>query len=150
MNTYGNVTPKAIFLNIESHKLHETFTVGTGATIYPGQTVKFDATGSVVPAVAGDTTKDRIGISIHGRASTDSPFPYGSPGSEVTVIMRGFVRVRAEAGAALVPGPVKLSGLNATTKIPQYIQSVGGDTSNDGWSISVATAIGQEIEVVLH
>lgn len=156
--TFGNITPPAIFLTVEAHKLHLTFTVATGASVYPGQNVKLTATGSITPCVAGDTGKDRIGVSTHKRITgdTDQPFPYLTAGEEATIIMRGYTTINAQANAALVPGPIKFAALNVTgsgnTSVgtSRYIQSVGGDAECDGWSLDVATAQGDPIRVVLR
>lgn len=152
MNTFGNVTPKTIILTTEAHKLHRAFIVGTGAKIWKGQQVKLNAVGDVVPTVAGDGTKDCIGVSIHTRQDTDSPFPYASEGAEVTVVMRGYITILQKANAALVPGPVKLANVDANG-ISRYINTVNTgstpDLNCDGWSLDVASAQNDDIRVVL-
>lgn len=164
MNTFGNVTAPALFLTIEAQKLHREFEVAASTDIYAGQQVKLNATGQIVPAVAADTDMVIIGTSMHTRlaADTSQPFPYGGhggPGMSATIIMRGYITVQVEAGAAVVCGPVKFSGLGTavttsnglTHKNPQYVAAVPGtDAFNWGWAVTAGTAQASIIEVVLR
>jgi hypothetical protein len=187
ISTFGNVTPPAIFLTQEIEKLMREFNVsaldpqgGLGCNIYAAQAVKFNDTlndGTIVPFNPGDSLMKKIGYSIHTRLAADisQPFPYGGIGDggmSATIVMRGFMTVQVQAGAAVVPGPVKYSGLGVNpaaptfalqgnnqgdpaipAKIPQYINSVlvggGADTDCDGWAITSAAAQGDLLEVVL-
>ncbi len=150
MNTFGNVTPATIILEVEAHKLNLAFAVATGQKIWRGQQVKLTATGEVTPTVSGDTGKDRIGVSMHTRQDTDPEFPYG--GGEVTIAMVGYVMLLQKANAALIPGPIKLANVDSNG-ISRYINTVNTgmtpDLDCDGWSLDVATAQNDDIRIVL-
>lgn len=170
MNTFGNVTPLAVWLTLEAHKLHREFPIV--ADVFSGGPVKLNTVGQITPLVTGDSEIVRIGYSIHNRSLTDvnQPFPYqnGSSGSiNATIAMRGFLTINALSGAAVTTGPVKFAGMvtnpnyvasvgasqgdpGIPQKVPSYINAViGTDLVNDGWAVTTASASGQTIEVVL-
>lgn len=132
----GEDAPQGIFLNMESHKLHKAFEAS--AVIEVGQPVKFAVDGTIVPLLAADAAYLNLGVSIHKVAI----------GEEATIAMRGYAVITTTSLGALNAGPVKFSGIHATTKRPQYVAAIDAATTQ-GQAIDRATAIGQDVEVVL-
>lgn len=107
--------------------------------IYMGAPVKLVGDGEqVTPMVAGDAFYKCIGFSMHN----------GVAGSLITVAMRGFAVIVGQSGEAnLVPGAVKVSGVDSTTGQTKFVAtSTVGDVA--GWAITGGDS-GDEIHVVL-
>lgn len=138
MDHIGGQTPQALFLNVEAHKLHRAFTAAVDITA--GQPVKLNNAGAIVLLGAADAAYLKIGIALHSKKT----------GEDCTVIMKPFMHITAEAGAVtMVCGPVKYSGINATTGRTQYVAAADAATTQ-GFAIEVdGAAIGDQIEVVL-
>ena len=140
--TLGSATT-TIFDRSEMHKLHLEFTAG--GTLKPGQLVKLDTDGTVIAAVAQDPKFEIIGICIHDAVEDDL----------VTVIVKGFTVVFAEAGeASLNAGPVEVGAFNSTTLYQEYNAATGADddAKNNvtvGQNLTQATSDGDPIKVLL-
>lgn len=107
--------------------------------VYMGAPLKLVGDGEqVTPMIAGDAFYKCIGFSMHN----------GSAGALITVAMRGFAVIVAQSGeASLVPGTVKVSGVDATTGQTKYVAtSTAADVA--GWAITGGDS-GDEIHVVL-
>lgn len=156
MEIYGSVTPPALFITNEAHKLHRAFTVASGVQVRRTQPVKLTTTGEITPLVQGDNSNLSIGISIH-----DS-----NAGEEATVIMKGYATITAKAtAAALNAGLVSYEGytsVNPTTNTvlpskpnePLYgniLVAAAAATDADilGWAVEAA-ASGAYVEVVVR
>lgn len=137
----GDQTKQALFLNVESHKLHLAFTAGNG-TIRKGDQVKIQADGSVIPLAAGDNASLSLGVVIKS-GTGKNPAPAGE---EVTVAVKGYAVLTAEAGAASVPaGPVKFSAQG--TNYQRYIPATD-DATTQAINTIPASAVGQVIEII--
>lgn len=142
MNLFGNPTPKAQLLTAEAHKLHLAFAVAAAQTIHLLQPVKLNATGELVAAGAADGAHLIIGHSFHDKPEE---LTYAD---EMTVIMRGHITCRVQAGVGgLVPGPVKWASWDATNKVNVYVVAADAATTQ-GHCLDVAAA-GAEAEIVL-
>ena len=136
MNYAGQTTPQATFLTSEVHKLHKEFNYA--ATVEIGQPVKLTSTGQVTPLEATDSAHLSIGHSVHRRVA----------GQDGTVMMRGFTELTVEASAIQNAGPVKWASYNTTSKRSRYAAAADAATTQ-GHALEAATAIGQQITVVI-
>ena len=142
MNYFGDKTSKALILTTEAHKLHLAFSAAAGATFNVTQPVKLDATGAIVPLGAADSAHLCIGNALHST-------PNGATMSgEISVVMKGHMTIRAQSGAAIVPGPVKWASYDATNKVAVYVNATDAATTQ-GWALEAAGAAGSELTVVL-
>lgn len=157
----GQVTTST-FLNMESHKLHLAFSVDPALAtpgIIEGQPVKLNAAGQITPLLAADDARLAIGISIMAFDVTQINSPTFRH-MECTVAMRGYCVINAEVGAtAVVPGPVKYAGYNATTGFHKFVNASAGTAGTTppvfadgviGIAIEPGAATGDEIIVVYH
>lgn len=140
LTSFGEKT-KTVYLNgIEAHKLHLEFNVGTGSTVKKGQPVVLNSDGTVRP-IAGTAGADAaaiIGYSVHD----------GAAGELITVGMRAFAVVYAEAGAALNAGMVMAIATAPTD--PMYVRyTQGAATTMNGWALDDAAAAGELIRVAV-
>jgi hypothetical protein len=137
MESLGSVTKK-VFEKHESHKLHQCFTA-SGA-IRKGSLIMLNADGTVSEAAAATSELEVIGCSLETVAD----------GEEVTAAVRGYVIVKGLATAVQDAGPVKLGTYDATTGLWHY--TTVADLATEpvhGWALEEATAISQEIEVMI-
>lgn len=118
MNTLGNETKSRFYIDPEAHKLSYSFVVEAAQEVHKGDPVVLTATGTVQAAAAAAPAYTIIGHSIHD----------GEAGEDVTIVMKAYTVVYAEAAAdALVPGPVQLGAWNATTGRREYAVAAGAD-----------------------
>lgn len=149
MTIMGDKTPRAVIQKSESHKLHHSFPVKTGKTIYQGQMVVLNTDGTIQAFESSSNLKDVIGIAV-----TDSVNPayqaskqYGDV--EVTVAMKGYCIVYAAAGAAsLNAGPVKPNGNLVDNRYAKYI-SDGESTNPSAINLTPVTSDGDLIQVLI-
>ncbi len=139
LNTLGSTTKSTFLKEVENHKLHQEFEVAAATTIYKGQPVKLDATGKIVPAGAAETEHTVIGYAIMN----------GAAGELVTVGMRGYGIVWVESVAAVVPGPVKYTGYNATTEYNQVDSGTVTQANAIGWALDVAAGADELVRMVI-
>tara|TARA_R110001632_G_scaffold48342_1_gene121813 strand:- start:260 stop:688 length:429 start_codon:yes stop_codon:yes gene_type:complete len=136
----GNPTVNKGFLKNEVHKLNQAFVVATGQTFYSGMPVVLSATGEAVPAAAGADRIDVIGFALFGATA----------GETVTVVMKAYAIIFAEAAAALDPSTaVKFGGFNGTTKFNIVSDTTVTVANYIGKSLKVAAAGGDIVEVAL-
>lgn len=135
---FGSVK-KTITNKSESHKLHQTFVVATGVTVYEGIPVKLTATGTVTPATAGEAPVNIIGYATQTAGEA----------KEVTIAMKGQRVVNALAKEILVPGPAKYDSFDTTVGLPVYSGATVTVSNCVGHILDVATAASDEIRVVL-
>jgi hypothetical protein len=134
--TFGTPT-KTKILKIESHKLMVEFEAA--AAIKAGQEVKLTAVGKVTPMIADDEQQLSIGIALFD-AAVDEP---------VTIATRGFALINAESADALIPGPVRYAGYNATTDLSQYTDGTVTGAVATAWALDVADGANDPIRVLL-
>lgn len=140
-NILGDITKSVFLKEVESHKLHQEFEVNMGATIKRGQPVKLSGAGEKIEAAASGEAN----INIIGYAIMD-----GAAGELVTVGMRGFAIIWAEATAIGVAGPVKYTGFNGTSLLHKFDTGTVTAANHTGWALDDAAAIGDSIRVVLN
>ena len=132
---------QTIYLNdVESHKLHLEFEVGTGSTVKKGSPVVLNNDGTVRP-ITGTTGADNtaiIGYSIHD----------GKAGELITVGMRAYAVVYAEAAAAQNAGMVFAVNTAPTDAIYTRWATAAASTMH-GWALDDAAAAGDIIRVAL-
>lgn len=133
---------KTIFLNdVEAHKLHLEFEVGTGSTVKKGQPVVLNDDGTVRP-IAGALGADAvaiIGYSIHN----------GEAGENITVGMRAYAVTYAEAGAVSQKAGMVFA-TNVAPTDPEMVRWVAGAAATmHGWALDEAAAVGDTIRVAL-
>lgn len=149
MTIMGDRTPRAVIQKSESHKLHHSFPVKKGKTIYQGQMVVLNDDGTIQAFESASELKNVIGY-----ATTDSVNPayteskqYGPV--EVTVAMKGFAIIYAAAGAAtLKSGPVKPSGDMVNSRYAKYV-SDSTSTNPMAFNLTPATSDGDLIQVLI-
>lgn len=132
---------KTVFLNdVEAHKLHLEFEVGTGATVKKGQPVVLNNDGTVRP-IAGTAGADNvalIGYSIHD----------GAAGEMITVGMRAYAVTYAEAAGVQNAGMVFAVATAPTD--PTYVRwATAAAATMHGWALDDAAAAGDLIRVAL-
>ena len=141
LTAFGEQT-ETIFLNdVEAHKLHIAFTVAVGATIKKGVPVKLNATGEIT-TVIGDGTDAHaiIGYSIQDAVAGDI----------CTIGVRGYAVVYARAKTAIVPGPVFYALQDSVEPEYSMYEDTAVTAANmNGWSLDAATALHDEIRVLL-
>lgn len=144
-STLGDVTKTRFIDPPEAHKLHVEFVVADGQAVHEGDSVVLTADGKVQAAAAA-TPKYKIpGVSIHDGAEKEN----------VTIAMKAYTVVVAEANAQCDAGPVQLGNYNAVTGNREFGPSAGGsdeikDSVTVGLNITQAAADGDEIHVALH
>lgn len=161
LTTYGEQTQPAVFLSVEAHKLHRSFTVAAGSIVRKTQPVKLTTDGEVVPLTAGDNRNLSIGISTHD----------GAAGDRVTIVMKGFSTILCKAGTGATPaavnaGPVQYEAYSSltpagtgTTALPkesltplygnvQVSNAAATDADLFGWAVEQADG-GEFVEVVV-
>lgn len=147
LTQFGDKT-KSLFLNeAESHKLHVAFEVKAAETIRRGQPVVLHTDGTIKPYVAGTSRDLIIGYSIHN----------GAAGDEITIACKGFAVVFAMSNAAIVPGPVTWSAMDAAGVAGFYskyantvVDAEGGlHAFMCGWAIDAADSADDLIRVIL-
>ena len=108
--------------------------------VRPGMPVEINpATGKIIP-LANDGNLEYIGVSLHT-----------SKGGElVTVAMRGYAVIFAEASEALSPGPVNWNNYNEPTERNRYNQTSVTTITFQGWALDSAAAAGDVIRVVVR
>jgi hypothetical protein len=144
-NTLGTVT-KSVFEHLpEAHKLHLEFTVAAGQTVRRGDPVVLATNGTVQPAASAAPAFSVIGV----------PLQDGAAGKFVTVAMKGYAVVNAEAAAvSLNAGAVQLGAWNGTTLQREYAAVAGADdqvrdTVAVGHNLTQVAADGDAIKVCL-
>jgi len=138
-STLGSVTPVAVFLDVEIHKLHRAFT--PAADIHQAQACKLNSSGLVIPIVGGTDVKDAcIGYAMNTVLQAS--------GDQATIIMRGYTHITGEASATMTVGPVKYTGYNTTTGRPTFSPATIGTDAVWGHALE-AGASGAAIEIVL-
>jgi hypothetical protein len=142
MNYFGEPTPLTTTLVVEAHKMNKAFVVAAGAVINEAQPVKLDADGNITPLLAADLPHLILGHSIHNSPKGDV-FT-----GEITITCRGHLKIRAQSGGAIVPGPVKFASYDTVKKVNVYVQAADAATTQ-GHATIKASAAGQEIEVIL-
>lgn len=135
-NSLGTQTPEVIVHKSESHKLHQEF--DNTVVISKGQLVKLDSTGKVVPIAADDDENVAIGYSIENSPAND----------KCTIATRGYGILKAQAQAALSPGPVQMKAFDTVTKLNQFATS-SGQNKAIGWSLDAAASAGDIILVLI-
>ena len=131
---------KSVFLKeIENHKLHQEFEVNVGQSIKRGQPVVLAGSAELVnPAGTAEANINIIGYAVHN----------GEAGELVTVGMRAYAIIWAEAKSAMVPGPVKYDSYNGTTE--KNVSEDGAVAADHtGWVLDDAAAPGDEVRVAL-
>ena len=130
----------ATFLKeVESHKLHQEFEVNAGASIKKGQPVKLSGAGEKIEqAGVGEANINIIGYAVHD----------GEAGDLVTIGMRAYAIIWAEAESAMVAGPVKYDHYEVPTEAHRFEDgAVAAD--HTGWALDDAVAIGDQIRVAV-
>ena len=139
-NNLGDITKSVFLKEVESHKLHQEFEVAVGVSIKRGQPVKLTGAGEKI-APAGTAEAN---INIIGYAIMD-----GEAGELVTVGMRAFAIIWAEALVVGVAGKVKYAGFNGTSGLHRFSTDTVTAPDHTGWALDDATAIGDSIRVAL-
>lgn len=141
MNTLGEKTVSTFLKEVESHKLHQEFTAG--AAIKQGQPVILSGDDEVIePAAADEVNMNIIGYAVHDAEADEL----------VTIGMRGFTIIWAQADDVLVAGPVRYSGFDATTGLNMVTNPAGTPSTAAnyiGWAIDDG-ADEDKIRVVLR
>jgi len=139
-NTLGTPTTSKFHIDPEAHKLSISFVVETGQTVNKGDAVVLTATGTVQSAALDDERTLVIGYSMHD----------GLADEEVTVVMRGYTVVNAEAAAdSLDAGIVKLGAYNGTTGLREYVAGGAEPDLVVGHNLTQAATNGDAIKVCL-
>lgn len=146
MDHIGQQTPQATFLNLEAHKLHREFEVADDVEIKLGQPVKLTDEGKVTPLLAEDSAHLSIGVSVHQKTSLYKNVV--GQKFNVTVAMKAYAVITAEATGELEAGPVKYSGYNDTSKRNQYVAAADAATTQ-AYNLTPADAAGDIIEVAI-
>lgn len=133
---------KTVYLNdVEAHKLHLEFEVGTAAVVKKGQAVVLNTDGTIRPiaGTAGADARAIIGYSIHN----------GAAGELVTVGMRAYAVVYAEAGAAAQTAGMVFA-TNAVPTDPTMTRWVAAAAATmHGWALDEAALAGGIIRVAV-
>lgn len=115
----GYKTPKAAIFKSESHKLHNSFPVKKGSTIYPGQAVAIDADGYISPYT--ESTQNYLGIAVN--SSLHPAYPALPDAPEVTVMVEAFAIIYGIANGTITVGPVMpTADVDAETGLVKYNQ----------------------------
>lgn len=141
MQKFGGPVGKTIYLKgAEAHKLHQAFTVATGAEVRNGQPVKLDEDGEVMPAASEELRENIIGYSIHD----------GKEGERVTIVVKAFAIIYCKSLDAFNAGKVSYGGQNTTD--PVYMNVASSDIVGTyiGWAIDKATAANQVVRVMVY
>ncbi len=136
----GTKTVNKGFLNVENHKMTETFTVAASNTIYEGMPVVLDATGKVVAAGADGANAPAfvIGYALGGALA----------GEEVTVLMKCSAILYVQTDAAINPTEdVEYDGYDTNTGY--NIVSKTSVTNSVGKVLDVAGASGAIVRIAL-
>lgn len=137
----GTVTVNKGFLLTESHKLHQSFEVATGQTIYKASPVVLDATGKVELAGALEAKANVIGFAVFGALA----------GEEVTVVMKAAsVAFYGSADTFTPANLIAYSGYNGTTEYNEAVTAGALATNQIGWALDVAATIGDVVRVALY
>jgi len=137
--TLGSVTTSKFENSPEAHKLHIEFEVAAGQVVHEGDAVILAAAGTIQLAGTGASAETLIGVAIMD----------GIAGERVTVSMKGYTRVNAEAGtASLNAGPVELGAYNTVTDLREYA-AASTAPKTVGHNLTQATADGDPIQVVI-
>lgn len=115
----GNKTPRVVIYKSESHKLHQAFSIKSGATIIKGQPVALETDGTISP-YAG--TGIYLGIAVTESANPAYQAQRGFP-VEVTVMVEGFAIVNGVAKASMDAGYVKPDGTLVNNRFANYAAS---------------------------
>jgi hypothetical protein len=133
---------KTIYLNdVEAHKLHLEFEVGAAVTVKKGQPVVLNSDGTIRPvnAALGADAAAIIGYSIHN----------GEVGELVTVGMRAFAVVYAEAGAVNQNAGIVFA-TNVAPTDPDMVRWVSAAAGTmHGWALDQSVAVGDIIRVAV-
>jgi len=131
---------KGVFLKeVENHKLHQEFEVQVAKSIKRGQPVILSGAGELIEeAGVGEANINIIGYAIHD----------GEAGELVTVGMRAYAIIWAEAQSQLVAGPVKYQAYNVPTERHRFEDGAIA-ANHTGWALDDAAAIGDEIRIAL-
>ena len=108
--------------------------------VRPGMPVEINpATGKIIP-LANDGNLEYIGVSLHT-----------SKGGElVTVALRGYAVIFAQASEVLSPGPVNWDSYDETKQENKYNQTSVTTITFQGWALDAAAAAGDIIRVVVR
>ena len=113
----GYKTPKAAIFKSESQKLHNSFPVKSGSTIYPGQPVAIDADGTISPYT--ESTQNYLGIAVN--SSLHPAYPALPDAPEVTVMVEAFAIIYGIANTSITVGPVMpTTEVDAETGLVKY------------------------------
>lgn len=137
------------------------FTVTSGASqpttviatvnnkIRPGMDVMLLANGNIAQADATAMFQKCIGYAMD--KATNLPDGPNAPiiPAEITVALRGYAILTAEAAGALTPGPVARSAYNWTSDNNVFTGSGVTDDTLAGWSLDTASNPGDLIRVIL-
>lgn len=138
MNTLGSTTESVFLKQPESHKLHQEFTVKAATAMVKGLPVKMSDPDEVEPAGAGEANMNIIGYAIHDAAA----------GETVTVAMRAYTIIWAEAHAAIAAGPVLYQAVAAgAVRVDDAAVAAG---TYVGWALDDAAVQGDKIRVALR
>jgi hypothetical protein len=142
----GSVTTSRFEHDPEAHKLHIEFEVAAAQSVYKADPVVLATNGKVQAAASGDSVYKLLGVSIHD----------GGAGDRVTISMKGYCVVNAEAAAASFDaGSCKLGAWNATTGLREYAAVTGADDAAKtalavGFNLTQVTADGDAVMICLN
>ena len=143
--TLGSTTKSVWVATPEAHKLSVEFVVTAAVSVRQGDAVVLVAAGTVSPAGTAAAAYTVIGYALMDAAA----------GEFVTVAMRAFAIVNAEAAAAsLAAGPVQLGAWNGTTLKREFAAAAGADDAAKtvvtvGHNLTQGTLDGDAIRVAL-
>lgn len=143
--TLGSATVVRFINEAEAHKLHLEFVVESGQTVNAGDSVILANNGKVQLAGTTAPAHTIIGVAINS----------GAAGDKVTVAMKAYCVVVAEAGAAsLNAGPVQMGAWNGTTGRREFVVVTGADNAaktalHVGFNLKQVAADGDQIYVAL-
>ena len=138
MNTIGNKTKSVFEVGPEAHKLFVEFEAS--GVIHRGQPVTLTSDGKVQAATASSKANAIIGISIHEQE--------GSYSGHITVAMKAYAVIMAEANETITPGPVVYSGFSdataytGTQRLFAGLNLVGNITGSNVAQVETATLTG--------
>lgn len=138
LTKFGEVT-KTVFINeVECDKLHLAFEVENVEGIIKGQPVVLTSDGKIQPV--GITGADfLLGYAVMN----------GKQGDLVTVAVRGYAVIFAEAAAPLDPGLVHYAGIGTDPFYTKYADATATPDVTNGFALDLAVAAGDLIRVLV-
>lgn len=145
MNVLGKTTESIFLKQIQSHKLHQEFTVAVGSAVKVGMPVKLDDAGDIVPFAEDDEKVLLIGYSVHNAAAEEN----------ATIGMVAFGIIWAMSAGAVDPSlPVKVKGVSGANSSYMEYENVAAANAEDalatGWSLDAATGAGEKIRIAVY